>query len=217
MDRFRYTVGGRVTGTQSFTLRCKAIYPDGVKTLDIPVTIQEDLPDPAFTLQAPATWDGRETIEVVPQIANLQALQAKGVGDLTYDWTVPPLVAVQEVAPGKLILKRARNSGQLLVTATVSNGGAPVRQTVEIAVKEPAKDPWVRRTPDKDEKPVDNQFYARDDRNEGTLFYTRNAGSARRLGIPQTLCRRQAHPDREPAPEGRQGRTRSPFRSRRGW
>ncbi len=125
VDRFRYTVGGRVTGTQSFTLRCKAIYPDGVKTLDIPVTIQEDLPDPAFTLQAPATWDGRETIEVVPQIANSPALKAKGVGDLTYDWTVPPLVAVQEVAPGKLILKRARNSGRLLVTATVSNGGAP--------------------------------------------------------------------------------------------
>jgi hypothetical protein len=29
----------------------------------------------------------------------------------------------------------------------------------------------VQRTPAKDEKPEDNQFYARDDRNEGTLFY----------------------------------------------
>ena len=40
-----------------------------------------------------------------------------------------------------------------------------------IAVKEPRKDAWVERTPDKDEKPVDNQFYARDDKNEGTLYY----------------------------------------------
>jgi hypothetical protein len=29
----------------------------------------------------------------------------------------------------------------------------------------------VQRTPDKDEKPVNNQFYARDDKNEGTLYY----------------------------------------------
>ena len=38
-------------------------------------------------------------------------------------------------------------------------------------VKESAKDAWAQRTPDKDEKPVDNQFYARDDKNEGTLYY----------------------------------------------
>jgi hypothetical protein len=171
VDRFSYTVGGHVTGTRSFTLRFKAVYPDGAKTLDIPVTIQKDIPDPVFTLKAPATWDGRETIEVVAQIANLKAMEAKGAGNLTYDWSVPPLVEVHEVAPGKLILKRARNSGKLLVTAAVSNGGAAVTRTVEIAVKEPAKDPWVWRTPDRDEKPVDNQFYARDDKNEGTLFY----------------------------------------------
>ncbi len=29
----------------------------------------------------------------------------------------------------------------------------------------------MQRTPGKDEKPVDNQFYARDDKNEGTLYY----------------------------------------------
>ena len=36
---------------------------------------------------------------------------------------------------------------------------------------EPKSDPWVQRTPEKDEKPEDNQFYARDDKNEGTLYY----------------------------------------------
>ena len=72
MDRFRFTLdAGRVTGDQSCTLRFKAVYADGVKTLDIPVTIREDIPDPVFTLKAPATWDGRETIEIVPQISNL--------------------------------------------------------------------------------------------------------------------------------------------------
>ena len=57
------------------------------------------------------------------------------------------------------------------MTAAVSNGGKPVTQAIQIVVNEPAKDAWVERTPGKDEKPVDNQFYARDDKNEGTLYY----------------------------------------------
>ena len=59
----------------------------------------------------------------------------------------------------------------MTVTATASNGGTPVTQSIQITVKEPAKDVWVQRIPLKDEKPVDNQFFARDDNNEGTLHY----------------------------------------------
>ncbi|MEI6535103.1 MAG: DUF2341 domain-containing protein, partial [Verrucomicrobiaceae bacterium] len=78
VDRFSHTVGGRVSGDESFTLHVKAVYADGVKTLDIPVTIQEDIPEPVFTLKAPPTWNGRDPIEVIPEISNLAALKAKG-------------------------------------------------------------------------------------------------------------------------------------------
>ena len=72
MDRFAFTLdAGRVTGDESLTLQFKAVYADTVKTLDIPVTIKEDIPEPVLTLRAPATWDGRETIEVESHIANL--------------------------------------------------------------------------------------------------------------------------------------------------
>jgi hypothetical protein len=141
-----------------------------VKALDIPVTIKEDIQDPVFTLKALGKWDGRETIEVVPQIANLNEMRAKGAGDLHYTWTVANIAAIKDIKPGKLILKRAQNSGTMTVTATVDNGGKPITQAIQIAVKEPSRDAWVQRTPGKDEKPVDNQFYARDDKNEGTLF-----------------------------------------------
>ena len=40
-----------------------------------------------------------------------------------------------------------------------------------IEVEEPRRDVWVQRIPARDEKPEDNEFYARDDRNEGTLHY----------------------------------------------
>lgn len=172
VDRFHFTLdSGRVSGDQSFTLQFKAVFADGVKTLDIPVTVREDIPDPVFTLQAPSTWDGREMIEIVPRIANLSTMQAKGAGTLKYGYTVSGLAVIKEIAPRKLLLKRAQNSGTMTVTATVSNGGKPTTQAIQIAVKEPAKDEWVQRLPDKDEKPVDNQFYARDDKNEGTLYY----------------------------------------------
>ena len=172
VDRFSFVFdAGRVTGDTSAKLRLKAITADGVKTKDVPITVKEDIAEPVFTLRAPAAWDGRATIEIVPQIANLAAMQAKGAGDVKVGWSVSPFAVIKEVAPGKLILKRAQNSGPLVVTATAGNGGKPVTQSATIAVTEPKRDAWVARIPDKDEKPEDGQFFARDDKNEGTLFY----------------------------------------------
>jgi len=151
VDRFNYSLAaGRVTGDQAYILRFKAVFAEGVKHVDIPVTIREDIPDPVYTLKAPTNWDGRETITLQPQITNLPALQAKGRAELTYEWTFPPMLEMQSIEPGKLTLKRARNSGTFPITVAVSNGGKPVIQTVQIAVREPAKDAWVQRTPDKD-------------------------------------------------------------------
>ncbi|MHB9081747.1 MAG: LamG-like jellyroll fold domain-containing protein [Pirellulaceae bacterium] len=182
VDRFAFTLDvGRVTGSESLTLQFQAVYADTVKTLDIPVTIKEDIPEPVLTLRAPTTWDGRETIEVESHIANLQALQAKGADALKYQWTASGLAVIKEIGPGKLILKRAQNSGKLAMTAAVNNGGAPTTQTLEIVVTEPGQDAWLHRIPDKDEKPVDHQFFARDDKNEGALYYNgtlRNAADS---------------------------------------
>ena len=67
-DRFSFTVDARrVRGDDAFTLHLKAVFANDVKTLEIPVSIKEDMPDPVYTLQAPATWNGRDPIEVVPQ------------------------------------------------------------------------------------------------------------------------------------------------------
>jgi hypothetical protein len=172
VDRLSFTFdAGRVNGDKSLTLQLKAVYANEVKTKDIPITVKEDIQEPVFTLKTPATWDGRETIEVVPQIANLTEMQAKGAGNLSYTWTVSDIAVIKEIAPGKLILKRAQNSGATTVTLALNNGGAEVTGSTTIQVKEPATDAWVERTPAKDEKPEDNQFYSRDDRNVGTLHF----------------------------------------------
>ena len=171
VDCFSYSVGSRVSADESFTLRVKAVYADGVKTLDIPVTIQEDIPEPVFTLKAPASWNGRDSVEVVPDIKNLAALKAKGVGDLHYAWEVTGGVVMKEITPDRLLLKLSQYTGPITVKATLSNGGSNTVATTSINVTEPISDPWIERTPGKDEKPEDGQFFARDDKNEGTLYY----------------------------------------------
>ena len=178
-DVFTYSFdAGRVTGDKTAKLQVKAICANEIKTKDIPITIKEDIPEPVFILKVPTAWDGRATLEVVPQISNLSAMQAKGAGDLNFTWNVTGLAVIKEIKPGKLILKRAQNSGTMTVTASIGNGGDMVTRTVQLMVKEPAKHAWVQRVPDKDEKPVDHQFFARDDKNEGTLFYNGTLASA---------------------------------------
>lgn len=164
---------GRVAGDTVMKLRLKAVFPTEVKTRDIDVMVKEAIPDPEFTLKVPAEWDGRKEIVFEPQITNLAALKAaRGTSsDVRMDWSAGPLAVIAEVTPGKLRLLRAQNSGTLTVTATLSNGGRLVSQSSTIVVKEPATDPWVPRVADKDEKPEEGQFYARDDRNEGALHY----------------------------------------------
>ena len=172
VDRFAFQFdAGRVTGDGFATLRFKAISANEVRTQDIGITVKEDIAEPDFTLSAPRAWDGRKTIEVVPQVSNLKAMQAKGAGELKTEWSAVPFAVIKEVAPGKLILTRAQSSGKLTVSATISNGGKPVTQSVTTDVKEPKRDAWAARIPGKDEKPEDGQFYARDDKNEGTLHY----------------------------------------------
>ena len=63
---FRFDAG-RVAGDTSLTIGLKAVYPDGVRTHDIPVTVQEAIPEPRVALSAPAAWDGRRPSNCCPR------------------------------------------------------------------------------------------------------------------------------------------------------
>ncbi|CAN5823446.1 hypothetical protein BH11VER1_BH11VER1_24080 [soil metagenome] len=97
-------------------------------------------PHPVFTLKAPTSWNGRETLEVVPQVSNLRALQDSGAGELKTEWNVSGIAVIKEVTPQKLILHRAQQSGAMTVSATMHNGGQVVTQRVVVAVQEPEKE-----------------------------------------------------------------------------
>ncbi len=188
-DQFTLPVtAGRVTGTQNYIIQFKAIYAASVQTLDIPITIAEDLPDPVFTLTSPSTWDGRQTITVTPNISNLATLQAKGLANLTYTWSVGGVAAAKTITtgtptvPGVMTLTRAQGSGPMTVTLILNNGGALVAVTQTITVAEPATDLFLARVPGANEIPVTGQFYARDNSGMGKIYY-----NGTQSGTPDTV------------------------------
>jgi hypothetical protein len=172
VDRFNYTFdAGRVAENKTVSLLFKAVFASGVKTKTIPIAIQESIPNPAYTLDVPQTWNGRDELEISPSISNLAEMKSKRAANLNYEWTVSGMATITETDGGKLVLKRAQNSGVLTVDLALDNGGAAVTGSAKITIVEPKHDALVQRIASADEKPVDHQFYARDDNNQGTLHY----------------------------------------------
>ncbi|WP_425614517.1 DUF2341 domain-containing protein [Anatilimnocola sp. NA78] len=162
----------RVVGNQAETLQVRAVYPTGVKTQEIAISIADEIPEAIFKLVAPATWDGRQTLEIIPQVENAVALKKHKAAELNYAWNVDGIAVIQQAVPGKLILKRAQGSGPLRVSVAVDNGGEQIVQHATIQVTEPAsKDEFVVRPIGENEQPVDNQFFARDGREPNGARY----------------------------------------------
>ena len=177
-DRRTFTFdAGRVVGTQSATLQLKAVYPDSVQTKNISIKVTDDVQEPHFKLKGPAAWNGRQTIEIVPQNANLDEMKAQGAGELNYFWTVDGIATIKQVETGKMILKRAQNSGVMQVSLAIDNGGEKTFESLRINVTEPAgTEGKVPRVPEMSEQPEDNQFIALDLQDHegaraGVLYY----------------------------------------------
>lgn len=169
-NRFRLSFdAGRVRGGQSFQIRFEAVEGGRTRSLEIPVTVTEHLPEPEFSLSAPSAWDGRESIEIRPTIENLAAMEAAGVGALDFSWEVSGVATLKEEKSDSLVLRRAQGSGHLRVTLSLANGGEETTQSTNIVVREPQKDLWVARVAGDEEMPGDGQFYARKDGGKGTL------------------------------------------------
>ena len=78
VDRFSFAFdAGRVVGDQPLTLRFKAVYANQVKTKDIPITIKEDIPEPAFTLKVPANGTAERPSRCGPRLSTARRWRPK--------------------------------------------------------------------------------------------------------------------------------------------
>lgn len=162
---------GRVTSDAEGTMVLRAVYPDGVRTKEAKIKIKETIPDPEFSLAAPAKWDGVTPLVLTPNITNRGALDAARQGEPNYRWTLDGPAVVRDIVPGRLTLHQAMGSGPLVVTLAIDNFGTKVerRATIEIAPR-PVDEPAVARKPGYDELPTDGAFYARESDGLGRLI-----------------------------------------------
>ncbi len=170
----------RVTADDSAIIQFKAVFAGGTQTIDVPLTVLNSAPDPAFTLVPSTTqWDGRQTMTVTANITNLAAMQTAGFATLNYNWSVSGVAVIKQASNGTLTLTRSQGSGPMTVSLTIDNGGAPVTNSTAVTVQETGSDSWVQRTPDANEKPVDKQFFARNPSTGlGTIYYCGTQGLA---------------------------------------
>ncbi|MFM8252706.1 MAG: DUF2341 domain-containing protein [Planctomycetota bacterium] len=169
----------RVVGEQQETLRLHAVYPDRVRTVDVPITISDSLPEPMVQLAPIPRWDGRATLRIEPQITNRAALEAAGVGQLNLRWTLDGVATSTRDLGTALELRRAQGSGPLKIEVAVDNGGPAITAATQFVVTQPPaeREPWVARPSKPTEQPVDGQFIPRDGRGSvkqspsGTLVY----------------------------------------------
>ncbi len=175
-----HLAAGRVSGDAHRTVRVTVQTPSGVAVQSVPVQIREAIPDPDFVLSAPTTWDGRTRLVVKTVLKNSAAMgRANLPGNAVWQTAGPAAAFI----PGanSLMLTRAHRAGDLLVSATLSNGGLAVSRSAHIHVRLPELDPPVEPSESVDETPQSGQFYARGPKNTGNIRWCASVDSVRQL------------------------------------
>lgn len=179
-DRLRCPIeAGRVAKDNSFTVVLNALYPDGMRSIRIPVTVRDRIPEPELKgITAPADWDGRTELVLLPQITNQQAIDDASGGELKYAWVTSGVAIAMRTEGDKLVLTRAQGDGELQVRLNVHNGGPAATATTSIKIRQPSRDQerWVTRPSAAKARPRDGQFIPRDGWGDsptktGTLVY----------------------------------------------
>lgn len=191
-DRFQFTFeAGRVTRNETAMLILKAIYENQTRVVEIPISIENSIPEPSFTLSAPANWNGRDLITVTANLSDDEkqsttveesespdrstphwesANCSSQVQRINIDWRIDGVAVIKDVHDRALVIHRAQGTGPMTVTATVDNGGARISKSILIQVNEPDKEtePWLDPPVCNDEHPEDNQFIPRRGHNIGS-------------------------------------------------
>lgn len=180
-NRLKYEYASpRTAEDRKERIRFHAVYPDAVRTVDIPIIVRNSLPEPIISQRLVAVqWNGRDPLEITPQIDNLNQLSAARVGKLHFRWSFEGVAVSKRVETHSLRLLRAQGSGLLTIRLELDNGGPPTTATIKVQVTEPppSQEPWIARPLQPTEQPADGQFIPREGRGpvaqspNGTLVY----------------------------------------------
>lgn len=113
----------RITGDTLMVLKFTAEYGDSARSGTVAVRLREAIPDPAFIVPDEVRWNGRDSLQLKPAITNLAALKAAGRPELAWAWSTRGVPVDTAWREGGILLKRAAQSGVLVVGLCLDNGG----------------------------------------------------------------------------------------------
>jgi hypothetical protein len=149
---------GRISSGGTVTLTFHAFYDNAWETLDLEVTVVDAIPDPVFTLN-PSTenWNGLDTLFVIADVENLDAIQNSAFPDIAYTWTTSGIIVSRTPSNDTLMVRNARESGTLNVKLCADNSGPAVCDSVDITVE--VQDPITVLTPNGGEELTGGSVY----------------------------------------------------------
>jgi len=125
----------RVIGDTAIIYRFSAVSAGSLRTRDVIVQIRETIPEPAFSL-SDATWNGKDSLLVQPNIENLSAIRASREPTLAYAWSLSGGAIDTLWKPGALLLRSAPGGSVLHVGLCLSNNGPEICRTSTISVNQ---------------------------------------------------------------------------------
>ncbi len=123
----------RVTGDTAIVYRLTAMFSDSSAYRDVRVKVLEAIPSPEFTLTAPASWNGKDTLAIRPTITNLTAVRASRDSVINWRWTYTGPEADTTWLKDGLRLNNSHD-GNLEIRLCLDNGGAALCKNAAIIV-----------------------------------------------------------------------------------
>ncbi|MEO7955855.1 MAG: DUF2341 domain-containing protein [Fibrobacteria bacterium] len=127
--------GGRVSGDTTYHIRFRALYGAIWRSKDVVVRIVENAPDPEFSLSAPQTWNGRDSLSLQPIILNLDAIHASQAPVIHYAWTRTGIDVSARENLSSLTLLQGLETGESVIGLCLDNGGTKACKSVTINVE----------------------------------------------------------------------------------
>lgn len=124
----------RVQADTAMVYRLTANYADSARVRDVRVTIREAIPDPAFTMPAPGTWSGKDSLAYRPVISNLAAIKASRDSVLHWAWSFTGPAVETGSLPDGVMLMGAESDGKLQIRLCLDNGSLPVCKSADLNV-----------------------------------------------------------------------------------
>ena len=129
-DSIQY-ISPRLAASDTLIFKYKATFFSGTtKEKVFTVIVNNSIPDPILSINAPANWDGLNPLRIAGITVNKLALTAPNMPPITYRWTSTGIFVDMIKTDSSLTISNPRENGNVTLKFCADNGGDEACQTI---------------------------------------------------------------------------------------